>query len=167
SRVRQLSVTNVGSNLGYKQVLNDVNLSVTSTSRVGIIGENGRGQTTLLKILSGPLTPDTGTVALHGTLAVAEQEMSASGGRSVGEAGSEAMRHSLEAMADLDNASQALAEGDPGADQWFAVDLEQAEVLEAWDTERRIQLALEALEAETNHAVLLSTLSVGQRYRIR
>lgn len=162
-----LSLTNVGITLGSKQVLNDVNLSVTSTSRLGIIGENGRGKTTLLKILSGHLTPDTGTVALHGTLAVAEQEMSASGGRSVGDAVAEAIAPSLEALAELDNASQALAEGDPGADQWFAVALEQAEVLEAWDAERRIQLALEALEAETNHAVLLSTLSVGQRYRIR
>src|SRR5699024_2035777 len=162
-----LSLTNVGITLGSKQVLNDVNLSVTSTSRLGIIGENGRGKTTLLKILSGHLTPDTGTVALHGTLAVAEQEMSASGGRSVGDAVAEAIAPSLEALAELDNASQALAEGDPGADQWFAVALEQAEVLEAWDAERHIQLALEALEAETNHAVLLSTLSVGQRYRIR
>src|SRR5699024_6745466 len=45
--------------------------------------------------------------------------------------------------------------------------LEKAEALEAWDAERRAQLALDALEAETNHAVLLSTLSVGQRYRVR
>src|SRR5699024_11040987 len=140
---------------------------VTSTSRLGIIGENGRSKTTLLKILSGHLTPDTGSAALHGSLAVAEQEMSSSGGRCVGDGVVVAIVPSLAALAGLDNASQALAEGDPGADQWFAVAVEQAEVLEAWDAERRIQAALEALEAETNHAVLLSTLSVGQRYRIR
>ena len=162
-----LSLTNVGITLGTKQVLHDVNLAVTSTSCLGIIGENGRGKTTLLKILSGDLAPDTGTVALYGTLARADQEMAVSAGRTVGDAVAETIAPSVEALAELDNASQALAQGEFGADRWFAAALEKAEALEAWDAERRVQLALDALEAETNHAVLLSTLSVGQRYRVR
>jgi macrolide transport system ATP-binding/permease protein len=45
--------------------------------------------------------------------------------------------------------------------------LEHAEVLDAWDAERRVQIALEALDAETEPSRRLDDLSVGQRYRVR
>jgi macrolide transport system ATP-binding/permease protein len=45
--------------------------------------------------------------------------------------------------------------------------LEHAEALDAWDAERRVQIALEALDAETDTTRLLADLSVGQRYRVR
>ena len=54
-----------------------------------------------------------------------------------------------------------------GADERYAAALEHAELLDAWDAERRVQIALEALDAETDQARLLGDLSVGQRYRVR
>src|SRR5699024_11270983 len=60
-----------------------------------------------------------------------------------------------------------MATGDKDATERFAMALERAETLEAWDAERRIQLALEALDTESNGTVLLSELSVEQRYRVR
>lgn len=48
-----------------KPVLEDVNLSVNPGEVIALIGENGTGKTTLLKIILGNLKPDNGNVALH------------------------------------------------------------------------------------------------------
>jgi len=68
---------------------------------------------------------------------------------------------------ELDSASAALANGQPNADERYVAALEQAEALDAWDAERRVRVALEALNAESDWSRRLSELSVGQRYRVR
>lgn len=152
---------------GATPVLNHVDLTVTPASRVAIVGENGRGKSTFLHVLDGTLAPDAGTVQRTGTLGIAEQEMSASDERTVGQAVAEAIAEPLAALASLDAGAEALSAGTDGADERYAVALERAELLDAWDAERRMQIALEALDAETDPARLLGDLSVGQRYRVR
>lgn len=163
----QLIASDVSVMRGAIRVLNHVDLTVAPSSRVAIVGENGRGKSTLLHVLDGTLPPDAGTVQRTGTLGVAEQEMSADDDRTVGQAIAEAIAEPLAALAALDEAARALSAGAAGADDRYAAALENAELLDAWDAERRVQIALEALDAETNPARLLSDLSVGQRYRVR
>ena len=67
----------------------------------------------------------------------------------------------------MDAAASALERGESDAEDRYATALEAAEALDAWDAERRVQVALEALSAETDPTRQLSTLSVGQRYRVR
>lgn len=49
---------------GKKQVLNDLNLSIPKGRIVGLLGQNGQGKSTLIKLLMGLLTPDEGTVLI-------------------------------------------------------------------------------------------------------
>ncbi len=60
---------------GDHLVLDEVDLVIGPGERVGIVGPNGSGKTTLLHVLSGRLTPDSGTVRVGRTvqLAVFEQ----------------------------------------------------------------------------------------------
>ena len=60
---------------GGRRVLTNVDLTITPGTRVGIVGENGRGKSTLLHVLAEILAPDSGTVLRVGTLGIAEQEM--------------------------------------------------------------------------------------------
>src|SRR5699024_3741133 len=55
----------------------------------------------------------------------------------------------------------------PGADDRYAQALELALALDAWDAERRVRVAMEALDAEPDWGRPLAELSVGQRYRVR
>jgi macrolide transport system ATP-binding/permease protein len=163
----QLIATSVSLTRGTTPVLYDVDLVVTPSSRVAIVGENGRGKSSLLHVLTGELTPDSGAVQLIGTLGIAEQEMTTNENRTVGQVVAEAIAAPIAALSDLDAASSAITRHEDGADDWYATALETAEALDAWDAERRVNIALEALGAETDLSRQLSALSVGQRYRVR
>jgi ABC-type polysaccharide/polyol phosphate transport system ATPase subunit len=52
----------------YKVVLDDISLTINQGERLAIIGRNGAGKSTLLKIISRILLPDSGTVAVRGTI---------------------------------------------------------------------------------------------------
>lgn len=152
---------------GSRRVLNDVSVTVSARSRVAVVGENGRGKTTLLHVLAGLITPDEGTLHRAGTIGLALQELSVRDGATVGTLTSEALTASLAALAALDEAALAMTGGDPEADDRYAAALDAANRLDAWDAERRIDVALDALGACTDRDRPLSTLSVGQRYRVR
>jgi macrolide transport system ATP-binding/permease protein len=61
-RAAHLVAENVHCALGDRLVLRDVSLTVARGERVGLIGENGRGKSTLLRIIAGELTPQRGEV---------------------------------------------------------------------------------------------------------
>nr|WP_307760315.1 ATP-binding cassette domain-containing protein [uncultured Peptostreptococcus sp.] len=59
-----LQVTDVGLRFGDKELYKDVNLKFTKGNCYGIIGANGAGKSTFLKILSGEIEPNTGVVSI-------------------------------------------------------------------------------------------------------
>lgn len=152
--------------LGDRVVLPGVDTTVSAGSRLAIVGENGRGKTTLLHVLAGTLQPDSGSVHRSGTLALVEQAMAVDGDRTVGDLVAEAIAPSLAALSALEEAAAALAEGGDSDDDYAAA-LETATALEAWDAERRVDTALAGLDACSDRQRPLSSLSVGQRYRVR
>lgn len=58
-----LELQQLGKSFGEHEVLQDVNANVERGDRIGIIGANGTGKTTLLRILCGESLPDTGTAS--------------------------------------------------------------------------------------------------------
>ena len=59
-----ISTTNVSLRFGGKKLFEDVNVKFTPGNCYGLIGANGAGKTTFLKILSGEIEPNTGDVIL-------------------------------------------------------------------------------------------------------
>ena len=51
---------------GHIRALDNVNLTLESGRIVGLLGPNGSGKTTIIKIINGLLTPDSGTVTICG-----------------------------------------------------------------------------------------------------
>jgi macrolide transport system ATP-binding/permease protein len=153
--------------LGARLVLDRVSVTVSAGTRLAVVGENGRGKTTLLHVLAGLITPDAGTVQRTGTIGLAAQTLYARPGDTVGSLTSAALAESRTALRDLDESAAGLAAGRPGADDRYAAALEAAGRLDAWDAERRVDIALEALGACPDRGRELGTLSVGQRYRVR
>ena len=59
-----ISVSDVSLRFSEKPLFKDVNLKFTSGNCYGIIGANGAGKSTFLKVLSGELEHDTGTITM-------------------------------------------------------------------------------------------------------
>ena len=59
-----LSAHQISKHYGIHKVLTDVSFSINHKDRIGLIGVNGCGKTTLMRILAGIDQPDTGTVTL-------------------------------------------------------------------------------------------------------
>ena len=57
-----LTAENLSINFGMKQLLTDVNFYLNEGDKVGLIGINGTGKSTLLKVLAGFLEPDAGRI---------------------------------------------------------------------------------------------------------
>lgn len=58
-----LVATNIVLNYGDRRILDEVSLSIADGERLGIVGRNGCGKSTLMKILAGEVRPEAGTVA--------------------------------------------------------------------------------------------------------
>ncbi|MCC5908870.1 MAG: ABC-F family ATP-binding cassette domain-containing protein, partial [Clostridiaceae bacterium] len=57
-----LTAENISKSYTEKQLLNNINLGINEGDKIGVIGINGTGKSTLLKIIAGAEVPDTGRV---------------------------------------------------------------------------------------------------------
>ena len=82
-----LSVNRVSKTYGIQTILEDVSFIINSGDRVGLVGPNGCGKTTLLRIIIGLERPDTGRVAMEAgvTIGYLAQGLEPSFGATVGE----------------------------------------------------------------------------------
>jgi macrolide transport system ATP-binding/permease protein len=163
----QLAATAISVERGGRTVLNDLSVSLGPASRLAVVGENGRGKSTLLHVLAGSLAPDSGSVRRVGSLGIAEQEITVDADRTVRDLIDIELADARRALRELDAASSELADGTSGAEERYAAALEQATLLGAWDADRRVDLALGALGAVTDRSRRLAEMSVGERYRVR
>ncbi len=74
-----LQLKNLSLRRGTRLLLEDVNLTVNPGQRVGLVGTNGAGKSSLLALILGNLTPDTGSINLPANVSIAhlEQEIPA------------------------------------------------------------------------------------------
>src|ERR1700712_5938631 len=69
-----ISVSHVGwRRPGGAELLRDVGFSVGNGARAALVGANGGGKSTLLKLIAGDLTPTAGSMAVDGRLGVMRQ----------------------------------------------------------------------------------------------
>ena len=72
-----LELKDLGKSFGEHEVLRDVNAAIEKGDRIGMIGANGTGKTTLLRILCGESLPDSGDAAFGTGVTVGYLEQNA------------------------------------------------------------------------------------------
>lgn len=64
--MKAIEIKNLCKSFGKKKILRDVSLSVDSGRIVGLLGKNGMGKSTLIKLINDLLTPDSGEILVYG-----------------------------------------------------------------------------------------------------
>ncbi len=67
---KTVEINNISKSYGDRKLINDFSYILLKNDRIGIIGPNGCGKTTLLKIITGNLEPDEGNVDLGETVKI-------------------------------------------------------------------------------------------------
>ncbi|RVU27659.1 ABC-F family ATP-binding cassette domain-containing protein [Streptomyces antnestii] len=159
--------------MGGRRVLDGISLTASPGHRIGLIGENGVGKSTLLRVLAGVDEPDAGSVIRPGGLGFLHQEMPYDADSTIAAVLDEALREAREDLAELDRLGEELArvpEDDPGHQDIldaYGRRLEQAQDRESWNADRRAALVLDGLGLGAfGHDRTLGSLSGGQRGRL-
>ncbi|MDR1859259.1 MAG: energy-dependent translational throttle protein EttA [Treponema sp.] len=164
------SMFRVGKKHGTKQVLKDINLSYFYGAKIGVIGLNGSGKSSLLRILAGVDTEFSGetTVSPGYTIGYLEQEPQLEAGRTVKEIVSEGAKELVDLLAEFDKVSEAFGEPDADYDklgQRQAQLQEKIEAADGWNLDSRLELAMEALRCPPGDEAV-DHLSGGERRRV-
>ncbi|GAA2217263.1 ABC-F family ATP-binding cassette domain-containing protein [Streptomyces nogalater] len=159
--------------LGGRRVLDTISLTASPGHRIGLIGENGVGKSTLLRVLAGVDEPDAGSVSRPADLGFLHQEMPYDADATVAAVLDEALREAREDLAELERLGEELArvpQHDPRHRELldaYGRRLEQAQHRESWDADRRAALVLDGLGlGAVGHDRALGSLSGGQRGRL-
>jgi ATP-binding cassette subfamily F protein 3 len=107
-----VTISNLGKGFGAQAVLEGVSLRVARGEKVGIVGKNGGGKTTLLKLILGREEPDAGSVRVARGVRIGylSQIAQVVEGRTVREDAETALSALSDAESELREAEEALAE---------------------------------------------------------
>jgi ATP-binding cassette ChvD family protein len=164
------TLRNVRKAHGDKVVLDNVTLSFLHGAKIGVVGPNGTGKSTLLKIMAGLDHPSNGDAMLdpEATVGMLQQEPPLTEGKTVLENVEEAVGAIKGKLDRFNQISEELADPDADYDKLLAemgelqTDLDHAG---AWDLDSRLDQAMDALRCPPPEAVV-DHLSGGERRRV-
>jgi ATP-binding cassette, subfamily F, member 3 len=169
-----LRVSNVSKSFGDNLIFENVSFVLNGGDRVGLIGPNGCGKTTLLKIILGEVAPDDGSARLSPTGARAgylAQALVYALGETVGQVLQSAVAGLSEAEAALDDVAGRMATAHGPALERLMAEydraLEQFERLGGYSLQARADAVLGGLAlSDLNQDTPVEILSGGQKTRL-
>jgi len=169
-----LKVTELRKQFGPEPLLDGINLEVYAGDRIGLVGPNGCGKTTLLRILAGVETPDSGVVETKAGLRIGwlAQESVVSSSRTVWEEAREALEPIFRLQEELIRVAELLAHAkDPADIRRLQHHLEHLQLQlhqqKAYQVEHRIEAVLEGVGfRRVQFSQPVTSLSGGEQSRL-
>ena len=146
---------------GLAPLLNGADFAIETRERIGLIGRNGAGKSSLLKVISGALTLDDGAIAQQGGLRVATvtQEPVFNSNTTV----FDAVSNGVSVARELRNRYETLAS--EGGDEHALADIQHdIDAHDGWAWESKVEATLSQLNLDAG--ILVSTLSGGLKKRV-
>jgi len=160
ARVQSLSVS-----FGDNPVLNGVSFAIDSDQRIALVGRNGTGKSTLLKLLAGLQQPDSGDIVFRQGVKVAylPQDVPALLEGTVQEVVASAMGEVGQHLLDYQQLSMRFADGEDCAEELSRLQA-LIDTADGWSLSQRIDEILSRMSLDGS--VKFNTLSGGLRRRV-
>ena len=166
------SMVGVGKNYDKRAVLKDIYLSYFYGAKIGVIGLNGSGKSSLLRIMAGVDKEFNGEAVLSPgyTVGYLEQEPLLDDARTVREVVEEAVQETVNLLKEFEEINAKFAE-EMSDDDMNKLLERQGEVqekldhLDAWDLDARLEMAMDALRCPPSDTPV-KILSGGERRRV-
>lgn len=157
-----LQVNALTKSVGDRLLFGDLNFGIEEGEKIGLIAKNGTGKTSLLRVLSGKDSPDSGEIVFRNGLRIGflEQDFDLDPEMTVIEAAIARKNAATEAIMEYEAAMES------GNHEMITVSSEKMEAAQAWDYEDRMKQMLTQLRL-TNLSQKVSTLSGGQKKRLQ
>ena len=157
----------------HRQVLKDISLSFYYGAKIGVIGLNGSGKSSLLRIIAGVDKDFQGEVipARDYSLGFLEQEPHLDPEKTVKQVISEAVQPVLDKLAEFDKVNEGFANpslSDADMEKLVARQAavqEKLDEMDAWNLDTRLETAMDALRCPPGDA-LTANLSGGEKRRV-
>ena len=160
SALAPLRATDVSKAYGDRVVLDGVDLLAHPGQPVGLVGENGVGKSTLLRLVTGQETADTGSVSLPEDVGFLSQDPDFPVDATVGDVLDLALAPLHDGVRRLESMAARLHDSeDSGAADDYAAALDWAQHHDAWDADRRAELACARSGSAASGATGASTSS--------
>ena len=166
------TMINVSRRHGDKQVLKDISLSYFYGAKIGVLGLNGSGKSSLMKILAGVDDGYTGeTILSKGfTTGYLEQEPLVDSTKTVKQVVEEGVQETVDLLNQYEEISEKFAEpmSDDEMDKLLEKQgklQEKLDHLEAWDLESQLKMAMDALRCPPSNTPV-NILSGGEKRRV-
>ncbi|MDQ6801027.1 MAG: energy-dependent translational throttle protein EttA [Acidobacteriota bacterium] len=155
---------------GKKQVLKDIYLSYFYGAKIGVIGLNGSGKSSLLRILAGVDKDFLGETVLSPghTVGFLEQEPQLDATKTVREIVEQGVQPVIDLLKEFDEINNAF--GDPDADMDKLLERQgklqdKLDAAGAWDLDSKLEMAMDALRCPPGDTSI-SILSGGEKRRV-
>ncbi len=155
-----------------KQVLKDISLSFFEGAKIGVVGLNGSGKSSLLKIMAGLDTEYNGEVIFrpNATIGYLEQEPSLDPSKTVKENVMEGCKEAATLLSDFEAVSMKLGDDISPEEMEALIDKqaslqERIDAIDAWDLDRTLEIAMDALRCPPGDSSV-ENLSGGERRRV-
>src|SRR5215204_5918851 len=166
------SMVGVGKNYDKRAVLKDIYLSYFYGAKIGVIGLNGSGKSSLLRIMAGIDKEFNGEALLSPgyTVGYLQQEPLIDDGRTVREVVEEAVQGTVDLLKEFEAINAKFAEEMSDDDMNKLLERqgkvqEQLDHLDAWDLDARLEMAMDALRCPPPDTPV-KILSGGERRRV-
>jgi len=166
------SMMRVSKKIERKEILRDISLSFYYGAKIGVLGFNGSGKSSLMRILAGRDKEFDGHVHFEPgyTVGLLEQEPQLTAGKTVRECVDEGVKHLTDLTAAYDATWDELAEAADDAAKDAISDKqaklqEKIDALGAWDVAPQVEMAMDALRCPPGDQIV-DHLSGGERRRI-